>query len=153
MQAVVRRAWYAAYTGIYSRAEMNAVFAGLSDQEGSWIGRRARALGTLVAELDGVIVGIASCALLAGGDGELVGFYVLPEVWGQGVGGALWDRAVEEFLARGCVHLWVWCLARSRRACDMYRRRGCAEVERGSYALGAHVETALGLRLNLHPSA
>ena len=148
-RAVVRRTWYAEYSDIYTRGEMDAVFAGRTAQEATWTDRRAVALASLVAEVDGLIVGVASPAVLASGDGELGAFFVLPEHQGRGVGTALWEATGADLRARACPRMWVWTLARSPRALGWYARRGCVEVERGEFRLGAHAEEAVGLVLNL----
>ena len=152
-RAVVRRTWYAEYSGIYTRGELDAVFAGRAAQESTWSDRRTVALASLVAEVDGVVVGVASPAVLVNGDGELGAFFVLPEHQGRGVGMALWDATIADLRARGCPRMWVWTLARSPRALGWYARRGCVEVERGEFRLGAHAEEAVGLVLNLDSPA
>jgi ribosomal protein S18 acetylase RimI-like enzyme len=146
---VVRRSWYSAYTSIYSRAEMDAVFAGRIDQHVPWGVRRRRSLGTLVAEVDGVVVGIAARALLDDGDGEIVALYVLPELQGRGVGRALWEAAVDGFRDLGCARMWVWVLERHAPAVEWYARRGCTVRERSEYSIGAHAEPSLGVTLDI----
>jgi len=150
VRAVVRRAWYSAYLHIYTRAEMDAVLGGRVDQVSEWAARRQRSLAGLVAEVDGVVVGVAGCALLRDGDGELAALYVLPGMQGCGIGAALFGSAVAELRGRGCRRMWVWALARSGQAVDFYRRRGCIETERAVYTLGAHQEASIGFTLNLH---
>ncbi|HET9050299.1 MAG TPA: GNAT family N-acetyltransferase, partial [Candidatus Dormibacteraeota bacterium] len=147
---VVRRAWYAEYSGIFSRGEMDAVFAGRLEQHATWAGRRRIALASLVADVDGAVVGVASPALLDGGDGELGAFFVLPEHQGRGVGTALWAATLDVLRGHGCPRMWVWTLARSPRAVGWYSRRGCVDVERGEFRLGGHAEEAVGLVLDLN---
>lgn len=141
----MRRSWYGAYAAIYTRAEMDAVFAGRIDQDVPWGVRRSRSLGTLVAEVDGVVVGIASRAMLSDGDGELVALYVLPELQHRGVGRALWDATIDGFRQRGCGRMWVWVLERHTQAVDWYTRRGCVRRDRSQYSIGRHAEASLGL--------
>jgi ribosomal protein S18 acetylase RimI-like enzyme len=150
VRSVVRRAWFGAYAGIFSRGEMDAVFAGRIDQDAPWGTRRRWPLPTLVGEVDGYVVGMASRALLSDGDGELVGFYVLPEFQGRGVGRALWDTTLEELRGHGCARMWVWALERATQSVEWYRRHGCVEMERGEFSLGRHSEPSLGLVVNLH---
>jgi ribosomal protein S18 acetylase RimI-like enzyme len=151
VRAVVRRTWYDAYAAIFERAEMDAVFAGRIQQDAPWGRRRASRLPTLVAEVDGGIVGMAECALLRDGDGELVAFYVLPEHQRRGVGRALWDAALAAFEQHRCPRMWVWTLERSAQAVDWYLRHGCTPAGRETFSLGSHAEPSVGLLLNLHP--
>jgi ribosomal protein S18 acetylase RimI-like enzyme len=146
---VVRRSWYGAYAGIYSGAEMDAVFAGRVDQHAPWGVRRRASLGTLVAEVDGVVVGIASRALLRDGDGEIVAFYVLPELQRRGVGRALWDACLGDFRDRGCSRMWVWVLEKHAPAVDWYTRRGCVRRDRSEYSIGKHTEPTLGMAVDI----
>jgi RimJ/RimL family protein N-acetyltransferase len=67
----------------------------------------------LVAERDGVVVGVA------GIEGEwLQGFYVVPEWWGSGVANELHDAVVEHGARR------LWCLEENHRARRFYEKRG-----------------------------
>jgi RimJ/RimL family protein N-acetyltransferase len=67
----------------------------------------------LVAERDGVVVGVA------GIEGEwLHGFYVAPAYWGSGVARELHAAAVELGASR------LWCLEENRRARRFYEREG-----------------------------
>jgi GNAT superfamily N-acetyltransferase len=146
---VVRRSWYSAYADIYSRAEMDAVFAGRIDQGAPWGVRRSRSLQTLVADVDGVAAGIASRAMLRDGDGELVALYVLPELQHRGVGRALWEATVEGFHDLGCARMWVWVLERHTPAVAWYTRRGCERREPSEYTIGGHAEPSLGLTVDI----
>jgi RimJ/RimL family protein N-acetyltransferase len=69
----------------------------------------------LVAERDGVVVGVAGLE-----DDWLMGFYVLPAYWGSGVAHELHEAVVE----RGAQRLW--CLEDNRRARRFYEKRGWA---------------------------
>jgi ribosomal protein S18 acetylase RimI-like enzyme len=150
IRVVVRRTWHEAYAAIFSRAEMDAVFGGRIDQGAPWGVRRRWSLPTLVGEVDGAVVGMASRALLSDGDGELVGFYVLPEFQGRGVGRALWDATLEGLRGQGCGRMWVWALERATQSVDWYRRHGCVEMERDEFSLGPHAEPSIGFVRNLH---
>ncbi len=64
-------------------------------------------------------VGVASL-----GDGVLQTLYVLPQLWGQGVGGALHDLAVDRLRDAGVGEARLWTLAENHRARAFYERRG-----------------------------
>lgn len=90
---------------------------------------RARWVGALAE--DGVHVLLAEKA----GDGVgfaavraewLDGLYVLPELWGSGVGARLHDAAVEILRGLGGVRSHLWVLEANSRARTFYERRGWA---------------------------
>ena len=56
---------------------------------------------TLVAELDGVIVGMAVWGVDESGAGELVDLHVVPDAWGTGVARLLLQGAVTALAAAG----------------------------------------------------
>jgi GNAT superfamily N-acetyltransferase len=149
---VVRAAWQAAYSHIFSVAEIDGIFDGDVEGEGSWVASRLAPAGTLGARRDGGLIGLASLGLLRSGDAELAAFYVRPEEQGRGVGLALWSRAVDEFRLRGCARMEVWTLARAA-ARRFYEARGCVAFAEGSFAAAGHVEPAVGYALDFSASA
>lgn len=60
----------------------------------------------------------------AGEEAELATIYLLPEVWGQGMGYALFQRAVEGATASGCTRLGLWVLDTNARGRRFYERAG-----------------------------
>lgn len=149
---VIRAAWRSAYSHIFTRAEIDGIFDGDLEGEGSWVAARLAPAGTLGARRDGTLIGLASLGLLRSGDAELAAFYVRPEDQGRGVGLALWARALEEFRRRGCMRMEVWTLARAD-ARQFYEARGCVAFGDGSFTAAGHVEPAVGYALNLSGSA
>lgn len=78
-----------------------------------------------VAVAAGRVVGLMSCGPRAAGDGyELFSLYVLPEFWGNGVGGALHAEFVAARQASGIAPgvLEVW--DKNSRAIRFYERNG-----------------------------
>ena len=50
--------------------------------------------------------------------------YVLPDRWGQGIGGAVLDEVIEEAARRGARRIYLWTHERdNQRAHRLYRRR------------------------------
>ena len=101
--AVVRDAWISAYAHIFTRAEIEGIFDGALEAQGSWVSARLAPAGTLAARLDGRLVGVADLGMLRSGDGELAGVYVRPEHQGRGVGTkarARIDQGMEDGLVR-----------------------------------------------------
>jgi GNAT superfamily N-acetyltransferase len=148
----VRATWRAAYAHIFSRAEIDGIFDGTLEGQGSWVGARAAPAGTLAARRGGMIIGLAGLGLLRDGDGELAAFYVLPEEQGRGVGSALWERSVEELRLRNCARMEVWTLARAS-ARRFYEARGCVAFGEGSFAVAGHREPAVGYALDISDTA
>lgn len=125
------RAWHQTYTGLVS-AE---VIAGFDVQERRAMWTRALqqppaeldgvALGTVVAEQDGVLVGFASVGRSPGADSvrpiELWSIYALTQTHGTGVGFALLDAVLSDAPAQ------VWLAAENARATAFYAKHGFVE--------------------------
>lgn len=148
----VRSTWRSAYAHIFSRAEIDGIFDGTLEGQGSWVGARAAPAGTLAARRTGRIIGLAGLGLLRNGDGELAAFYVLPDEQGRGVGSALWERSVAELRLRNCARMEVWTLARAG-ARRFYEARGCVAFGEGSFAVAGHREPAVGYALDISDTA
>lgn len=83
----------------------------------------------LVAEVDGVIVGIALLWAERSGEpdtGEVILLYLVPEAWGRGIGTALLGRCVEEMRSIGYVQAVPWVAEKNPRARRFYEREGWA---------------------------
>ncbi len=145
---LVRAAWRSAYAHIFSRAEIDGVFDGTLEGQGSWVATRLAPAGTLAARRGGRIIGLAGLGLLRSGDGELAAFYVAPEQQGRGIGSALWERSLAELRLRHCRRLEVWTLARAA-ARRFYEARGCVAFGDGSFTVGGHREAAVGYALDI----
>lgn len=88
------------------------------------------ARGVLVADDAGEVVGFASLYPTEDLDqdptrvGEVASFYVLPAVWGRGVGGQLMAAAVRTFGVAGFASATLWVLESNARASRFYSRLG-----------------------------
>jgi GNAT superfamily N-acetyltransferase len=145
---VVRAAWRSAYAHIFTRSEIEGIFDGSLEGEGSWVAARLAPAGTLAARRGRLIIGLAGLGLLRSGDGELAAFYVLPGEQGRGVGTALWERSIAELRLRQCARMEVWTLARSS-ARRFYEARGCVAFGEGSFVVAGHREPAVGYTLDI----
>jgi ribosomal protein S18 acetylase RimI-like enzyme len=81
---------------------------------------------TLVAELDGAVVGFVSVGACRDedGPGELYAIYLDSTRWGSGVGRALIERAEESLRASGFAEARLWVLEGNERAERFYRAAG-----------------------------
>jgi GNAT superfamily N-acetyltransferase len=149
---MVRAAWRSAYAHIFSRTEIDGIFDGTLEGQGSWVAARAAPAGTLAARRGGRIIGLAGLGLLRSGDGELAAFYVRPGQQGRGVGSALWERSLAELRLRHCARMEVWTLARAN-ARRFYEARGCVAFAEGSFAVAGHREPAIGYALDISDRA
>lgn len=84
-------------------------------------GRRA-----FIADTDGATVGV----VLAGPDpveptsGHVARLYVSPDSWGQGIGRALYEAAIEHLRENAFAQATLWVLERNERARSWYERLG-----------------------------
>lgn len=78
-----------------------------------------RILGTVIAAIDDTEPTV----------GFLARLYVEPELWGSGIGAALYDAAMAELQRRGHPLARLWVLEANTRARAMYERRGWRYVE------------------------
>jgi GNAT superfamily N-acetyltransferase len=126
--AVQVDSWRASYIGLLPKAVLDALSVG--DKTEGW----ARVLGeegqhVVVAESGGRMVGFASVgpgrdADLDGTTGQLTTLYVVPGVWGTGVGLALHDAALGRLAVAGYRRGVVWMLSTNARARRFYDRQG-----------------------------
>jgi GNAT superfamily N-acetyltransferase len=80
--------------------------------------------GTLVAELDGVIVGMALWGVDESGAGELEDLHVVPKAWGTAVARSLLEGAVTALVAAGATQPFLWVGEANDRARRFYEREG-----------------------------
>ncbi len=147
---IVRCAWHAAYTEIFSTAEIDAAFDGDITMGGDWTARRTAAAGTLVAQADGVVIGLVSLGILESGIGEIAALYLRPEWQGRGAGQQLWDAGLAVLEHRGLTHLEVWTLA-GALARGFYEHQGCVQIGEAVVWLGTHSVPAVGYGRDLRP--
>ena len=124
--------WRAAYRGLLP----DEVVAGFDVGERQRLWReglsRPRRPGseTLVAEVDGAVVGFTSVGMWRVDDepeegvAELFTIYVEPAHWGTGVGRALIERAEASMRTSGFVEARLWVLDGNERAERFYRAAG-----------------------------
>lgn len=83
---------------------------------------------TQLAEIDGVIVGLATTAPARDADcaglGELLALYVAPERWGLGIGCQLAVAARHRLAGQGFTEAVLWMLEGNARADRFYRKDG-----------------------------
>jgi GNAT superfamily N-acetyltransferase len=80
--------------------------------------------GTLVAELDGVVVGMAAWCIGDDGAGELEDLHVVPSAWGTGVAQELLRSAVSALDDAGSSSPFLWVGEDNARARRFYEREG-----------------------------
>jgi len=83
----------------------------------------------LVAEADGsilgfVVVGQSEDESATDATGELYAIYADPDVWGQGIGRLLMERAVDELRSAGFAEATLWVLSTNERARRFYEITG-----------------------------
>lgn len=145
LRTVNRQTWEAAYRSIYSADEIRNLFENRTENTATWFVRRQEMLGTLIAEVDGVVVGYVSYALMKNGTGEITHLYLLPEHQGRGIGRALWDAAITVLReTHGIATVWVWVLAKAA-AYQFYLHMGGQPTEMGHFFVGRHTEPVIGL--------
>jgi len=95
---------------------------------------------------EGEHVGYVEVAPAAEGEafaGELSGLYLVPEAFGSGLAGALFDRGVEWLRARGHRSMGLWVLKENARARRFYERRGGVPGGEKSVKLAGEVHAAM----------
>ena len=102
---------------------------------------------TLIAELDGQVIGFAHVGQTRDEDGdpvrtgELSAIYLRPGSWGRGAGRALMDEAISRLATAGYTDATLWVLDTNKRARRFYTAAGwsadgTAKVdERDGYSL------------------
>jgi GNAT superfamily N-acetyltransferase len=123
----------------------------LARRQGDWPSRATR-----VAEVTALLHNAASWLLIGrdrgesvamallepfraeGGAGKVIAgtsflnlIYVLPDRWGEGIGGAMLDAVIAEADRRGCPRIFLWTNEhQNERAHRLYRSRGFARTGR-----------------------
>ncbi len=120
------KSWKAAFDGMLPPDFL----ANLSPER--WRGMFSGMAGSFVLTEGGVIVG-HSCARVSAdekkrGWGEVHTLYVLPEYWGKGYGGALFEHSVDWLLRQGYEDIFLWVLNTNMRARRFYEKHGFHET-------------------------
>ena len=119
--------WRSSYPGIIDDAYLASL--DLAERTLAWNKRLANpALGTVVAEQGGEIVGFSFAGPDRGGKpdarGEVYALYVVEENKGQGLGRALLEHSLAWLAASGLVPVRVWVFVENARARAFYERMG-----------------------------
>ena len=141
----------------------------LARRRGVWPGRSARverlrshlydrASWFLVAAQGPAVVGMASARPLhaddsagaAARDGILSYLYVVPERWGEGIGGMMLDAALAEAARRQYARFHLWTHQDNERSQRLYRSRGFTPT--GRTANGEDQWVRLGLPATTTPA-
>lgn len=147
--ALIRAAWHAAYSSIYTAEEIDGIFDGALSMHGSWLPRRSGPAGTFVAEdAERGLAGLVSLGLLEPGIGEVAALYIRPDWQRRGLGRRLWEYGLSRLRDRGLAGVEVWTLARAE-AQSFYRAVGCTGCGEGTVTIRDHVEPALGFSRGL----
>ncbi len=124
-------AWRETYAGLMPAARL----AGLSIGERTAMWHRVLGSGTargiVVAEDDGIAIGVAACAqqrtqqlAAAGYSGEITALYVLRAAQGRGAGRLLMQAMTRRLIAEGDRSMSLWVLAENVPARRFYERLG-----------------------------
>ena len=126
------RSWQAAYRGLIPRDYLDSLKAeqglpvwGRILGEADWPRK-----GTFVAEAGGEVVGFASICPARDDDaeaasaGELAAIYVLPELWGTGLGRELMTSGLSALSDAGFGEATLWVLDTNSRARRFYEAAG-----------------------------
>jgi GNAT superfamily N-acetyltransferase len=124
------RSWQAAYAGDFPQHYLDALDP--TQRADGWrhiLGRTDRdRQADLVADLEGKIGGFASVGPCrdddAHGAGEVYAIYLLPELWGRGLGRQLMSAALDTLTGFGFDEATLWVLDRNDRARQFYEAGG-----------------------------
>ncbi len=120
------KSWKAGYDGMLPPDFL----ANLSPER--WRGRFVGGAGSFVLTEGGVIVGHSAARRSEDetkrGWGEIHTLYILPEYWGHGYGGALFDHSVAWLKRQGYDNIFLWVLNTNMRARRFYEKHGFMET-------------------------
>jgi len=124
------RSWQSAYRGLLSATYLNALDASVARR----VAFLTQAIETnepsiRVAELNGATVGWASFGPsrdedAAASTAELMAIYLDPQVWGQGIGPAMWADIRQTMRDEGYQQVSAWVLDGNERARRFYLKQG-----------------------------
>ena len=118
--------WQAAYRELIPAGRL-AAFT-VAARTAAWRHNLAHPAGvrTTVFDGDGGVTGFASVGASRElrGWGEIWMIYVAPDVWGRGVGSALFADAIAALTARGLGRVMLWVLEGNARALQFYQGSG-----------------------------
>lgn len=151
--AVHVRSWQAAYAGILKPEFLAQLSVQQRAERWRDILQKAESQ-TLVARSESGVVGFVNLGRCrdegaSSDQGEIWALYAQPEVWGQGVGRALLQRAIHELRALGLSTVSLWVLSRNQRGVRFYEACGFKEVPGSAklFELGGGQVEEVALRL------
>lgn len=122
-------AWREGYRGIVPERVLEGLDeAGLAAGWAQLLDRLPR--GTLVAEREGRVAGVAATGPSRDGDavplrtGEVYSLYVEPSSWGEGIGARLLKGALQVLLVEEYSEATLWVLRENRKARTFYEGAG-----------------------------
>ncbi|MFI7035499.1 GNAT family N-acetyltransferase [Microbispora rosea] len=126
------RSWQAAYPGLMPQAHLDGLTAAMRLPVWERLLGEAAPPRTevLVAEADGSVAGFASLGPGRDDDvdpavvAEISAIYLVPEIWGAGVGGRLMAAALDSLAAAGYEQAVLWVVDGNTRARRFYERGG-----------------------------
>ncbi len=129
--AVHVRSWQVAYRGQLPDELLDGLSVERRTQRWGvrWWAERGASHHLLVAEAGGALVGFAAIGPSRDDDatigvGELFAIYAAPETWGQGVGRALMNAAIDAGRSAGFGEATLWVLETNERARRFYAAAG-----------------------------
>ena len=122
--------WQCAYKGQIPNSYLNSL--SIEKRAGTWKKQLETpdvGTHTLVAEVDGQIVGWCTVGVSRDGDasqevGELYGIYILPAHAGKGAGSQLMTKALETLKKEGYKKATLWVLDTNEKTKSWYTRKG-----------------------------
>jgi GNAT superfamily N-acetyltransferase len=134
-----------AYKDIFTSAELER-FANGDAVPGWELGNLRYAF---VAEIEGVIVGMADLTELRDHWMLVEPMYVRPDYQRSGIGTKLWTRCLKAAAHRKAPGVRVWALEKNQLANNFYVKQGCKPKHNGQLCVGEHCEPAIGYEFPL----
>jgi RimJ/RimL family protein N-acetyltransferase len=121
--------WRAAYGGLLPPAVLDGLSVAQRTRHWRHVLEPSSPDRVVVAEIDGRLVGFAHVGPAHDGDvdpptGQLGTLYLLPEIWGTGVGRAVHDAGLRHLADGGFERAVLWMLSTNHRARAFYERQG-----------------------------
>jgi ribosomal protein S18 acetylase RimI-like enzyme len=140
------RSWQKAYAGIVPEDFLNGLDRDRPAREQRWresLQRPSPETVFVAADPDERVIGYsrgrASSPPHFGHDAELTSLYLLPEAWGQGLGGSLVVALARSLAAGGHRSLLTWVLRENLRAVRFYERYGWRDISALTEAAGKSI--------------
>lgn len=150
IRAVGSASWRATYTGIFPDAFIDNVLEEWWSESGFQRAIPNAAVGNLVAQQDGHIIGTLMGTVNPGEDGQvhLFRLYIHPEHVGQGIGKQLWQAYIQ-LLAPEVNRVDLEVAPQNARAIQFYNRLGFQETGRNEAEAFGYTMKTLVMSLTL----